>query len=240
MTESLQGKVAIVTGATSGIGLAGAEAMSAAGMKLVLAGRRAEILQQHTERLPDCIALPGEITAPGYPESLFEAALTQFGAIDVVFNNAGLNHNAPIEEIDIDQLCEMARVNVEAAYRISYLAMKHFRAAGAGHLVNTSSVLAFKVRKFAGGYAGTKYAVEALSEALRLEVAGSAIKVTCLEPGLVLTDLHRHHSVRPEVAQNVEAPLQPADVAELLIFALTRPAHVALPRLMILPQSQEI
>lgn len=240
MTESLQGKVALVTGATSGIGLAGAEALSAAGVRLVLAGRRAEILQDHAQRLPDCIAVPGEITAPGYPESLFEAALTQFGALDIVFNNAGLNHNAPIEEIDVDKLCEMVRVNVEAAYRIAYLAMKHFRRAGAGHLVNTSSVLGFKVRKFAGGYAGTKYAIEALSEALRLEVAGSAIKVTCLEPGLVITDLHREHKARPEVVQKVEQPLQPSDVAELLIFALTRPGHVALPRLMVLPQSQEI
>ena len=240
MTVSLQGKVAIVTGASSGIGLAGAEAMSAAGMRLVLAGRRAEVLQDHTRRLPDCIAVPGEITEPGTPESLFQAALSQFGGLDVVFNNAGLIHSGPIEEVDVDALCAMVRVNVEAAYRVAYLAMKHFRSAGAGHLVNTSSVLGTKVRKFAGGYAGTKYAVEALSEALRLEVAGSAIKVTCLEPGLVVTDLHRDYNVRPEVAQEVEQPLSQAEVAELLIFALTRPDHVALPRLMILPQSQEI
>ena len=240
MTVSLQGKVGIVTGATSGIGQAGAEAMSAAGMKLVLAGRRAEILQEHTKRLPDCIAVPGEITEPGYAESLFQAALTQFGALDVVFNNAGLIHTGPIEEVDVDALCQMARVNVEAAFRIAYLALKQFRSAGAGHLVNTSSVLGTRVRKFAGGYAGTKYAVEALSEALRQEVAGSAIKVTCLEPGLVVTDLHRDYSVRPEVTQNVDQPLRPGDVAELLIFVLTRPDHVTMPRLMILPQSQEI
>ncbi len=240
MTVSLQGKVGIVTGATSGIGLAGAEAMSAAGMKLVLAGRRAEVLQAHSQRLPDCIAVPGEITERGTAESLFQAALSQFGALDVVFNNAGLIHTGPIDEVEVDALCEMVRVNVEAAYRVAYLAMKQFRSAGAGHLVNTSSVLGSKVRKFAGGYAGTKYAVEALSEALRLEVAGSAIKVTCLEPGLVVTDLHRGYEVRPEVTQKVEQPLRPAEVAELLIFALTRPDHVALPRLMILPQSQEI
>ncbi len=240
MAVSLQGKVGLITGATSGIGLAGAEAMSAAGMKLVLAGRRAEILQEHTKRLPDCIAVPGEIAEPGTAESLFQAALTQFGALDVVFNNAGLIHTGPIEEVDVDALCQMARVNVEAAFRIAYLALKQFRSAGAGHLVNTSSVLGTRVRKFAGGYAGTKYAVEALSEALRQEVAGSAIKVTCLEPGLVVTDLHRDYSVRPEVTQNVDQPLRPGDVAELLIFVLTRPDHVTLPRLMILPQSQEI
>ena len=132
MTRSLQGKVGIVTGATSGIGLAGAEAMSAAGMKLVLAGRRAEILQEHTGRLPDCIAVPGEITEPSTADSLFQAALSQFGAVDVVFNNAGLIHTGPIEEVDVDEVCAMVRVNVEAAFRIAYLAMKQFRSAGAG------------------------------------------------------------------------------------------------------------
>jgi NADP-dependent 3-hydroxy acid dehydrogenase YdfG len=236
----LSGKVAIVTGATSGIGLAGAEAMAAAGMKLVLAGRRADLLEKNARRLPEAVARPGEITEPGYPEALFEAALARFGAIDVVFNNAGLVHYGPIEEIDVEELCRMARVNVEAAFRVAYLAMKHFRRAGAGHLVNTSSVLGTKARKFAGAYAGTKQAIEALSEALRLEVAGSAIKVTCIEPGLVRTDLHRAHEVRPEVAQNVPRPLTPQDVAELVMFALTRPDHVTLPRLMILPQDQEV
>jgi NADP-dependent 3-hydroxy acid dehydrogenase YdfG len=134
----------------------------------------------------------------------------------------------------------MVRVNVEAAYRMAYTAVKHFRRVGRGHLVNTSSVLGFKVRPKAGAYAGTKYAVEALSEALRLELAGSDIKVTCIEPGLVITDLHRDHAVRPEVAQSVAQPLQPADVAQCILFALQQPAHVAIPRLMVLPQSQEI
>ena len=236
----LAGKVGIVTGATSGIGWASAEAMAAAGMKLVLSGRRAELLEDRAARLPEAVALPGEITRPGTPETLFRTALERFGAVDVVFNNAGMVHYGPIEEIDVEQLCAMARTNVEAAYRVAYLAMKQFRAAGSGHLINTSSVLGAKTRKYAGGYAGTKHAIEALSEALRLEVAGSRIKVTSIAPGLVRTDAHRDFQVRPEVAQGIARPLVPEDVAAMVMFALTRPAHVSVPRLTVLPQDQEV
>ena len=240
MTTDLAGQVAIVTGGTSGIGLAAAEAMSAVGIKLVLAGRRKDVLEAHAARLPDCAVLAGEIADPAMPGQLIDLALTRFRRLDIVFNNAGQNHNAPIEEIDVDLVCQMVRVNVEAAYRMAYLALKHFREVESGYLFNTSSVLGFKVRPNAGAYAGTKYAIEALSEALRLELAGSAIKVTCIEPGLVLTDLHRDHAVRPEVAQNVDQPLVPEDIARTLMFALQQPAHVSIPRLMVLPQSQVI
>jgi NADP-dependent 3-hydroxy acid dehydrogenase YdfG len=237
---SLEGQVALITGASSGIGLAAAEALSSAGVKLVLSGRREDKLAAHRARLSDCVVKAGDITNPALAGDLIELALTAHGRLDIVLNNAGLNHNAPIEEIDVDLVCEMVRVNVEAAYRMAYTAVKHFRRVGRGHLVNTSSVLGFKVRPKAGAYAGTKYAVEALSEALRLELAGSDIKVTCIEPVLVITDLHRDHAVRPEVAQSVAQPLQPADVAQCILFALQQPAHVAIPRLMVLPQSQEI
>ncbi len=237
---SLEGQVALITGASSGIGLAAAEALSAVGVKLVLTGRRKEKLAAHGERLPDTVVRAGDITDPALPGALIELALANHGRLDIVINNAGLNHNAPIEEIDVDLVCEMVRVNVEAAYRVAYLACKHFRRAGRGHLVNTSSVLGFKVRVKAGAYAGTKYAIEALSEALRLELAGSAIKVTCIEPGLVLTDLHRDHPIRPEVAQSVSQPLVAADVARTILFALQQPEHVLIPRLMVLPLSQEI
>jgi NADP-dependent 3-hydroxy acid dehydrogenase YdfG len=237
---NLEGQIALVTGATSGIGLATAEAMSAAGMGLVLAGRRDELLAAHAARLGNCVHATGDITDGDFARGLFELALERYGRLDVVVNNAGQNHNGPIEEIDVDLVCQMVRTNVEAAYRVAYLAMKHFRATGAGHLINTSSVLGFKSRPGAGAYCGTKYAIEALAEALRMEVAGSGIKVTCIEPGLVVTDLHRDHAERPEKAQNVPRPLQPVDVARTVMFALDQPAHVYLPRLMVLPVDQVV
>jgi len=152
----LKGKAALVTGATSGIGLAIAESLAAAGVRLVISGRRAELLAAHAKRLPECIAIPGEITDAAFANELFARAVKQSGGLDIVVNNAGRVATAPIDEIDIDAVCAMVRVNVEAAFRIAHLAVKHFRSRGAGHLINTGSVLGTKVRAQIGAYAARR------------------------------------------------------------------------------------
>ena len=121
-----------------------------------------------------------------------------------------------------------------------HLAVKHFRSRGKGHLVNTGSVLGTKVRAQIGAYAGTKHAVEALSEALRLELAGTGIRITTVEPGLVRTELHRDIPKKAGVLPDVAEPLTPADVARCVMFALDQPPHVNLPRIMLLPRDQVI
>ena len=126
----------------------------------------------------------------------------------------------------------------EIAFRVMYLAIRHFKQQGSGHLVNTSSVLGTKVRPNIGAYAGTKHAVEALAEALRLEVVGSGIRVTCVEPGLVATDLHRDFDEPPSKMQGIDEPLKPEDVARSVMFALEQPSHVLIPRVLILPREQ--
>jgi NADP-dependent 3-hydroxy acid dehydrogenase YdfG len=234
----LSGKAALITGGTSGIGLAVAERLAERGVGLVLHGRRREILEEHGRRLPNCAVMAGDIAEADAPGRVIDLTLERHGRLDIVFNNAGLIHAGSIEDIDIDKMCAMVRVNVEAAFRMAYTALKHFRTAGSGHLVNTSSVLGVKVRATAGAYAGTKHAVEALTQALRMEVAGSAIRVTSIEPGLVETDLHREMAVRPSVAYKIPEPLAPDDIARAVLFALEQPAHVAVPVIMVLPQSQ--
>jgi NADP-dependent 3-hydroxy acid dehydrogenase YdfG len=236
----LKGKAALVTGATSGIGLAIAESLAAAGVRLVISGRRATLLAAHAKRLPECLAIPGEITDAAFANDLFARAVTQTGGLDIVVNNAGRVATAPIDDIDIDAVCAMVRVNVEAAFRIAHLAVKHFRQRGAGHLINTGSVLGTKVRAQIGAYAGTKHAVEALSEALRLELAGTGIRITTVEPGLVRTDLHRDIAKKEGVLPDVAEPLTPADVARSVLFALDQPPHVNIPRIMLLPRDQVI
>ncbi|MEB3182561.1 MAG: SDR family oxidoreductase [Nostocaceae cyanobacterium] len=237
---SLSNKVAIITGASSGIGAAVAKSLDAAGMKLVLTARRGDKLQQLASQMQQAIVIPGDITNSELPQQLIDEALAHFGRCDVVFNNAGILTVGSIAEISVEGVCQMVRVNVEAAFRMAYVALKHFRKVNRGHLVNTSSVLGTKVRPTAGAYAGTKYAIEALSEALRMELAGTGIKVSCIEPGLVMTELHQDWQVHPSEMMNISHPLQPEDVAQCVRFLLEQPAHIQLPKLMILPDDHAI
>lgn len=236
---NLTGKVAVVTGATSGIGLAVARELHFYGMKLVLTGRREDILSRLNSELQAAV-LPGNVTEPSLPGRLLEQALSTFGRCDVLLNNAGMMELGPIASIDIDKMCEMVRVNVEAAYRMAYVFMRQFALQGHGHLVNTSSVLGTKVRLHAGAYAGTKYAIEALTEALRQEVAGTAVRVSCIEPGLVKTGLHRDWPAHLRESIKMSNPLQPEDVARCVGFILSQSEHVRIPRLMIVPGESQI
>jgi NADP-dependent 3-hydroxy acid dehydrogenase YdfG len=235
----LTGKIAVITGATSGIGLAVAKELRHLGMRLVLTGRTEQRLQSLCAEL-EAVGFAADVTDAAVPARLLELSLKTFGRCDVVFNNAGIIEVGPIASISIDKVCEMVRVNVEAAFRVAYTFMKHFVARGEGHLINTSSVLGTKIRPTAGAYAGTKYAIEALSEALRVEVAGTGIAVTCIEPGLVVTGLHRDWPVHPSETLKMRHPLTPEDVARSVVFVLTQPAHVCIPRLMILPGENQI
>lgn len=234
----LQEKVAVVTGASSGIGAAVARELVGAGMKVVVSGRRGDRLNALCEELVEAVCYTGDITDPETPRQLINKAVTAFGACDVVFNNAGILETGPIDKVDIDRIAQMVRVNVEAAYRMAYTAIRYFVSNGHGHLINTSSVLGTKVRPGAGAYAGTKYAIEGLSEALRMELAGTDVQVSVVEPGLVETELHNHWETKPSEALNIPHPLKPEDVARAVRFILDQPRHVRIPRLMIVPAEQ--
>ncbi len=208
-------------------------------MRLILTARSEDHLLPIQSELQATI-LAGDITEPGLPSNLLDLAISTFGRCDVVLNNAGIIEVGTIESINIDKVCEMVRVNVEGAYRVAYTFVKHFMAQGSGHLINLSSILGTKVRPTAGAYAGTKFAIEALSEALRMEVAGTQVAVTCIEPGLVMTELHRNWSVHPSEGMNIPHPLQPEDIARCVSFILTQPAHVRIPRLMVLPSEHQV
>ena len=237
---SVKEHVAVVTGASSGIGAATARELSRAGMMLVLTARRRDTIANIAEELGRAVAIAGDILEPTLPQALIDEAIRRFGRCDVVLNNAGVMLTGDIETIDIEAVCHMVRVNVEAAYRVAYTALRHFKKVGAGHLVNTSSVLGMKIRSGAGAYSGTKFAIEALSEDLRMEVAGTDVKVSCVEPGMTLTELHDNFKVHPKIAMGIERPLEPEDVARCIRFILEQPAHVRIPRLLVLPGEHAI
>lgn len=234
----LEGQVAVITGASSGIGRGVAHELDAAGMRLVLTARRANRLESLADELESVAVVVGDVTHEDMPRRLIDAALESFGRCDVVLNNAGIMDTGPIDSVDVDRLCCNVRVNFEAAVRIAYAALRQFKAQGSGYLINTSSILGTKVRPTAGVYAGTKYGIEALTEALRIEVAGTGIRVGCIEPGLVMTELQDHFEVHPRDMLGIERPLEPADIARVVRFMLEQPPHVVIPRIMVLPSEQ--
>jgi NADP-dependent 3-hydroxy acid dehydrogenase YdfG len=241
MSDRAGSKVAVITGATGGIGAEVAKALSGAGYSLVLNGRSSVKLNALSSQLKSPFVLvAGDLRDAAISEKLLSTALDMFGRCDVCFNNGGMIEVGPIETIDVERVCEMVRVNIEAAFRVAYVFLKHFVQQKTGHLVNTSSVLGKKVRPTAGAYAATKYAVEALSEALRIELSRTDVLVSCIQPGLVRTGLHDRWKVHPSEAMKIAEPLTPADVARMVLFILEQPAHIRIPQLMILPKGHEV
>ncbi len=235
----LKGKVAVITGASSGIGEGTARELASAGMKLVLTARRKDTLDKIAAQLDTEVAVvSGDMTDKSLPQKLIDTAVEKFGSCDVVFNNAGIMIVGSAEDIDLEAVCRMVRVNVEAVYRLGILAMRHMVKQGSGYLVNTSSILGTKVRQTTGAYAGTKFAVEALTEDLRMQAYGTGVRVCALEPGLVETHLQDHFEVHPRDMLNIKDMVKPADIARVVRFMLEQPDHVAIPRILVMPTDQ--
>lgn len=235
----LEGKVAVITGASSGIGEGTARELSNAGMKLVLTARRKQLLDKIAGQLDTEVAtIDGDITDEFLPQKLIDTAVEKFGSCNVVFNNAGIMIVGKVEDIDLEAMCRMVRINVEAVYRLAIVAMRHMLSQGNGYLINTSSILGMKVRQTTGAYAGTKYAVESLTEDLRMQAAGTGVRVCALEPGLVDTHLQDHFPVHPKDMLNIKALVKPADIGRVIRFMLEQPDHVAIPRILVMPEDQ--
>jgi NADP-dependent 3-hydroxy acid dehydrogenase YdfG len=236
--SQVNGKVAIVTGASSGIGRAVAVDLASAGASVVAVARREAALVELARQTKGIFPVAGDVADPAFPAELLATTLRRFQRCDILFHGAGVMHAGTIENADIDRMCEMVRVNLEAAVRMTYVLAKHFRQQGQGYLIHVSSILGTKVRPGAGVYAATKYGIEALAEALRIELAGTRVRVSVVEPGITDTELHAHFAVRPKVAQNITAPLQPEDIARCVRFLLEQPEHVRIPVIMALPGEQ--
>jgi NADP-dependent 3-hydroxy acid dehydrogenase YdfG len=232
------GRVAVITSATGGIGAAIAKSLSRAGYSLVLNAPSNEKLSVLAAQLDGpCVVVAGNLRVESIPQTLLSAAIQNFGRCDACFNNSGLLEAGTIETIDIERICNMVRVNVEGAFRTAYTFLQYFVQQGYGHLVNTSSVLGKKVRPTVGAYAATKYAIEALSEALRLELSRTEVQISCIEPGLVRTGLNDRWEVPPAEVLGIEEPWEPDDIARMVLFILERSNHVRIPEEMLLQPS---
>ncbi|MBN1181730.1 MAG: SDR family oxidoreductase [Bacteroidales bacterium] len=231
-------KICLVTGASSGIGFAIAKALFEDNYTVVATARRLQRLNKLGLNSDNVFA--GDLNLPEFQDTITDNIISRFGKCDFLFNCAGTLEVGTIEDMDINKLTSMIRLNVESTFRLTYKMLKQFKKQGFGHIINISSVLGTKVRPTAGGYAATKFAMEALSEALRMELAGTNIQISCIEPGLVKTELHKDWEIHPSESMGIQNPLTVENIVESVKYIMNQPAHVRIPKLMIIPKDHNI
>lgn len=217
--DNLVGQIAIVTGASSGIGAASARALAQAGATLVLVARRADRLTALAEEVGRGSApFAADMADPDASQRLHDFVLDRFGCADILVNNAGMLHAAPIDAFDLDQLRPMIAINYEAVVRASTLFVRTMKAAGKGQIINISSIGANITAPGAGVYGGLKRALEAFTDCLRVELAGSGVKVGIIAPGTTNTEIFEDMKARGQPSwDSFIPPMLPCDVAEAVL-----------------------
>ncbi|MDQ0011572.1 NADP-dependent 3-hydroxy acid dehydrogenase YdfG [Luteibacter jiangsuensis] len=245
---TLKGKIALVTGASSGIGAATAIKLASHGVKVGLAARRTDrlhaIVQQIRDAGGEAIALEMDVVDESSVQDGVKRLADTFGTIDIVFNNAGL---MPISEVDALKTGEwhrMVDVNVKGLLNSTAAVLPYMRAQRSGHIVNTSSIAGRKVYPGLAVYCATKHAVSAFSEGLRMEIGKKHnIRVTSIQPGAVDTELFEHISDQEQRGQmeglrEQMAFLKASDIADTVLFALQAPDYMNVAELFVLPTDQ--
>ena len=253
MADNLNGTVALVTGASSGIGAATAIELAQHGAKVAVAARRRDRLTDLAARIADvgseALVLETDVTAEDEARAAVAATTERFGRLDTVVANAGVMLLGPIEDAPVQEWEQMIDLNIRGLLYTSHAALPHLLAAAAGaprqvaDLVLISSVAGRVARSGSGVYNLTKHGVGAFGESLRQEVTRRHVRVSLVEPGAVATELSSH--IREEVRQasmsrfeGVER-MQAEDIADAIGYIVTRPRRVAINELLIRPTEQE-
>lgn len=245
---SLTGKIAIVTGASSGIGEATALALAEEGAKVALVARRADRLEALTKRIQsnggEALFIVADITDDAQAHDIVHKTQAQWGTVDILINNAGVMLLGAIDGADTEDWRRMINTNVLGLMYATHAALPIMKAQQQGHIVNISSVAGRVANAGSGVYNATKWAVGAFSESLRKEVYKDNIRVTIIEPGLVATELPQHitNPAAKEVAKNFYGSvtnLESEDIAAAIIYALSQPARVNVNEILIRPTEQE-
>ena len=248
MSNNIEGKVVVITGASSGLGEATARHLSARGAILVLGARRTDRIESLAAALSasggKALAITTDVTHRDQVKRLVDAAAQTYGRIDVMINNAGLMPQAPIERLKIDEWERMIDVNIKGVLYGIAAAQPHMKRQKAGHFINVSSVAGHKVGQGFAVYAATKYAVRALSEGLRQEVKPYNIRTTVISPGAVATELP-NTATDPDTADRVRKFYAdvaiPADsFARAVAFAVSQPEEVDINEILFRPTRQEL
>lgn len=245
---NIKGKIVFITGASSGIGLESAKAFAREGCKLILTARRidkikflaAELLKEFgTESL----TLPLDVRKKEDVFTLFDKLPEDWKKIDILLNNAGVGKGlSPIHESDPDGWDEMIDTNVKGLLFVTKSVANLMIKNGNGHIINVGSVAGREVYPNGNVYCATKFAVNALTKAMRVELYDKNIRVTTVDPGMVETEFSLiRFDGDEERAKNVYkgmTPLSPADIADTIVFCATRPAHVNISEVVIYPSDQ--
>ena len=248
MTGKLDGKVALVTGASSGIGEATALALAEEGAAVAISARRADRLEDLAKRIEakggKVKVIVADVALEDQAQEMVVAANAAFGRLDILVNNAGVMLLGPIANADTEDWRRMIQTNVLGLMYATHAALPLMRAQGAGHIVNISSVAGRTARSGAGVYNASKWGVGAFSESLRQEVYKDKIRVTIIEPGAVATELTQHIThpdSKKQIEQFIQAmtPLESEDIAAAILYAVTQPPRVNVNEILIRPTDQE-
>lgn len=248
----LGGKVAIVTGASSGIGEATAIALAAAGAKVTIAARRSNRLASVVDRIAQetgsdrkaVLSVTADLADEAQVIEVVQKTQAEFGRVDILVNNAGVMLLGMIDGANTEDWRRMIDINVLGLMYATHAALPLMKAQGSGHIVNISSVAGRHANAGTGVYNATKWAVGAFSESLRKEVYQNNIRVTIIEPGLVATELPQHitDSAAKERASSFYGSLknlESEDIANAILYAVTQPSHVNVNEILIRPTEQE-
>ncbi|EFH80469.1 SDR family oxidoreductase [Ktedonobacter racemifer] len=247
MSKNIEGKVVVITGASSGLGEATARLLSAQGASVVLGARRVDRIQSLADELTrsggKALAIPTDVTDSDQVKRLVDAAVQTYGRIDVMINNAGLMPHSPLERLKIDDWNRTIDVNIKGVLYGIAAALPHMKQQKAGQIINVSSVAGHKVRPTSAVYAATKTAVLVISEGLRQEVKPYNIRTTVISPGAVATELP-NSITEPDIAENVrkgyEIAIPAESFAQAVAFAMSQPEEVDVNEILFRPTRQEI
>lgn len=248
MSDNIAGKVIVITGASSGLGESAARHLSARGATIVLGARRIERIEALAGELEKAggkaLAVATDVTSREQVQKLVDAAVQQFGRIDVLINNAGLMPHSPLERLKVDDWDRMIDVNIKGVLYGIAAALPVMKEQKGGQFINVSSVAGHKVGPGSAVYAGTKYAVRAISEGLRQEVKPYRIRTTIISPGAVDTELPSSIS-ETDVAEQIQNFYKeyaiPADsFARCVAFAISQPEDVDINEILYRPTNQEL
>jgi clavulanate-9-aldehyde reducatase len=243
--QPLAGRVAVVTGASSGIGAATAAALSRAGATVALGARRRDRLEQVAAGLEGPSSLHEvDVTDEAQAREFVESAHAEHGGLHLLVNNAGVMLLGPVAGADTAKWRQMLDVNLWGLLVCTHAALPLIAGSGGGDIVNVSSVAGRRADAGAAVYNMTKFGVHAFSEALRQEALHAGVRVTVVAPGLVDTELQGHNT-DPVVVRALESalervgdPLKAEDIADAIVYAATRPKHVCLNEVLVRPTGQ--